>query len=77
MNENPDQYPEPVKAVFPGIVKSQVMCMPESRNLEEIADGHQRNTIVCIGFVPVDAVTVRPDGLEIHGVKVRKRMRMW
>jgi hypothetical protein len=72
MNEDPDQDPEPVKTVFPGIIKPQVPGMPERRYLEKVADGYQRSTIVGVGFVPVDAVFVRPDGVEIHGVKVRK-----
>lgn len=72
MDQDPDQHPEPVKSVFPGIIESQVTGMTESRDLEEIADGYQRCTVVGIGFVPVDTVFVRPDGLGVHGVKVNK-----
>jgi hypothetical protein len=62
MNEEADQHPESVKSVFPGIIKTQVMGMPEGRDLEEIAKGHKGGAVVGIGFVPVDAVAVGPDG---------------
>jgi hypothetical protein len=58
MYQDPDQYPETVKTIFPSVIKPQVMRMPEGGDLEEIADGHQRSAIAGIGFVPVDAIAV-------------------